>query len=156
MDEIRMVDIPPQKVLGIRKTGTYRLIPELLINVYEFAVKKNIAITGPPVFVCHEASPESVKEANDMGTAMVEVAWPVAGSPKGSREFRVYDLRGGTMVHTVHRGPYETCEQTYLKVFAWITEKGLIISGPIREVYPNDPHLVQPEEILTEIYVPVR
>jgi effector-binding domain-containing protein len=59
------------------------------------------------------------------------------------------------MVHTVHKGPYESCEPTYLKLFAWIETKGLLISGPIREVYPNDPRVVKPEEIITEIFIPV-
>jgi effector-binding domain-containing protein len=40
--------------------------------------------------------------------------------------------------------------------FAWIETQGLRISGPIREVYPNDPRFVKPEEIITEIFVPVR
>ena len=35
-------------------------------------------------------------------------------------------------------------------------DHGLTINGPIREVYPNDPREVPPEEILTEIYIPVR
>ena len=75
---------------------------------------------------------------------------------KGNREINVYELPGGKMVHTVHKGPYESCEATYLKVFSWIKEKRLQISGPIREVYPNDPREVPPEKIITEIFVPVR
>ncbi|HOX36122.1 MAG TPA: GyrI-like domain-containing protein [Methanoregulaceae archaeon] len=156
MDEITIVDLPDQKVLGMTKKGNYTLIPQMLMTVYEFTEKKKIAIAGPPVFVCHETSPESVKEANEKGTATVEIAWPIAGAAKGGRGIKAYTLPGGKMVRTIHRGPYETCEPTYLKLFAWIAEKGLTISGPIREVYPNDPRTVKPEEILTEIYVPVK
>jgi effector-binding domain-containing protein len=60
------------------------------------------------------------------------------------------------MAHAVHRGPYDTCESTYLALFAWTESMGLTICGPIREVYPNDPRAVPPEEIVTGIYVPVR
>jgi effector-binding domain-containing protein len=60
------------------------------------------------------------------------------------------------MAHVVYKGPYETCEPAYLALFAWIQEKGLTICGPIREAYPNDPRVVPLEEIITEIYVPVR
>lgn len=156
MTDITIVDLPAQKVLGITKKGNYTLIPELLMKVYEFSVEKKATIADPPVFVCHETSPESVKEANEKGTAMVEIAWPVTGAVKGGKGIRAYELPGGKMVRTVHHGPYETCEPTYLNLFAWIAEKGLTIAGPIREVYPNDPRSVKPEEILTEIYVPVR
>jgi len=112
-------------------------------------------IAGPPIFICHEISAEAVMEANGKGTALVEVAWPVSGTPRGTKEMKVYELPGGKMVHAIHHGPYETCESTYLKVFAWIKEKGLQISGPIREVYPNDPREVPPDKIITEIFVPV-
>jgi effector-binding domain-containing protein len=156
MDEITIVDVPGQKVLGTTKKGSYALIPELLMNVYEFAQKKNAAIAGPPVFVCHETSPDAVKEANEKGTAKVEIAWPVSGAVKGNRQIRSYDLPGGKMAHAIHRGPYAECEPAYLKLFAWIAERNLTIAGPVREVYVNDPREVKPEEIITEIYVPVK
>ena len=155
MEDIVLVEVAVQQVVGIKKTGTYKLIPELLMKVYEFTVKKKMVITGPPLFICHEIFPEAVMEANEKGTAIVEVAWPVSGIVKGNREINVYELPGVKMVHTVHKGPYESCEATYLKVFSWIKEKRLQISGPIREVYPNDPREVPPEKIITEIFVPV-
>jgi effector-binding domain-containing protein len=155
MEDITIVEVPARQVVGIKKTGTYKLIPELLMKVYEYTVKKKAVIAGPPIFICHELSPETVMEANEKGTAQVEVAWPVSGTVKGTKEMKVYELPGGKMVHTIHYGPYETCEPTYLKLFAWIKEKGLQISGPIREVYPNDPREVSPDKIITEIFVPV-
>ena len=155
MDDIALVEVAALQVLGIKKTGTYTLIPELLMKIYEFTVIRKIEIAGPPLFLCHEIYPNAVMEANQKGTATVEVAWPVSGTVKGNREMNVYVLPGGKMVHTVHKGPYESCETTYLKLFAWIESRGLRISGPIREVYPNDPREVTPEEIITEIFVPV-
>jgi AraC family transcriptional regulator len=152
---ISFTDLQTVDVLGTEKTGTYALIPELLMNVLNYMMDHNIPITGPPVFICHERDPESVKQANAHGTARVEIAWPVTGSHAGAGSIRRYTLPGGRMVHTVHKGPYETCEPTYLAAFAWIKERGLSISGPIREIYPNDPMEVPPEEIITEIYIPV-
>jgi AraC family transcriptional regulator len=155
MDEITIVDVPSQKVLGITKTGSYQLIPELLMKVIGYTNSEKIAIAGPPVFLCHETSPESVKEANEKGTAVVEVAWPISGPANRSGEIRAYELRGGKMVRTIHKGPYEACEPTYLRLFSWIADKGLTINGPIREVYQNDPCQVKPEDIITEILVPI-
>jgi len=156
MEEITLLDVPPQQVLGIKKIGTYRLIPELLMKIYEFIDEKKLTIVGAPMFLCHETSPDAVKEANEKGTAIVEVAWPVAGTAKESGDIKVYTLPGGKMARTVHHGPYETCEPTYLKLFSWICEHHFQIAGPIREIYPNDPRQVNPEEIITEILVPVR
>lgn len=155
MDEITLIEVPSQQVVGIQKTGTYLLIPELLMKLYEFILEKNLTIAGMPTFLCHETSPECVKEANEKGTADVEVVWPVSGTVHGSGAIRVYELPGGRMVRAVHHGPYETCESTYLAVFSWIESHHLRVAGPIREMYPNDPREVKPEEILTEILVPV-
>jgi len=156
MTEISLVEVPDQQVLGIRKTGTYAQIPELLMKVYEYSQKKKAPVAGPPVFLCHETSPEAVKEAQEKGTADVEIVWPITGSVKGTKEIRAYELPGGQMAHITHKGPYASCEPAYLRLFDWIAEKGLTICGPIREVYTNDPREVAPEEIVTEIFVPVR
>jgi len=156
MIEISLVEVPAMNVLGTKKTGTYALIPELLMNVFTIVQKKKATIAGPPLFLCHESSPAAVREANEKGTAEVEVAWPVNEPVKGTTQITAYVLPGGQMAHVIHKGPYETCEPTYLALFAWIEEKGLTICGPIREMYPNDPRGVPPEEIITDIYVPVR
>ena len=156
MEDIAIVDVQAQKVLGITKTGRYTLIPELLMQLAGYIMENRVAFAGPPMFICHETSPECVKEANEKGTALIEVAWPVTGTVAGSGDIRVSTLPGGKMMRTVHKGPYETCEPTYLALFSWIEKQNLQIAGPIREIYPNDPREVRPEEILTEILVPVR
>jgi AraC family transcriptional regulator len=156
MMEITIVDVPAMNVLGTKKTGSYALIPELLMKLFTYLQKKKAVIAGPPLFLCHESSPADVQEAHVNGTAVVEVAWPVVEPVKDTKEIRAYVLPGGRMAHVVHRGPYATCEPTYLALFTWIEENGLTICGPIRESYPNDPREVSPQEIVTDIYIPIR
>mgnify|MGYP002390142064 CR=1 FL=1 len=103
MTEISLVEVPAMNVLGTRKTGTYALIPELLMEVFTRIRKKKTVITGPPLFLGHEISPAAVQEANEKGTAEVEVAWPVTGSVKGTKEITAYVLPGGRMAHAVHK-----------------------------------------------------
>jgi effector-binding domain-containing protein len=77
-----------------------------------------MVIADPPIFICHEISPEIVMEANEKGIATIEVAWPVSGTVKGTKEIKVHELSGGKMAHTIHYGPYESCETAYLKLFS--------------------------------------
>ena len=70
MEDITIVEVPARQVIGIRKTGSYNLIPELLMRVCEYAVKENLVITGLPIFICHEISPEAVMEANEKGEVL--------------------------------------------------------------------------------------
>jgi effector-binding domain-containing protein len=153
--DITLIDIPPQNVLGIRKKGHYRDIAVLLPKLCEYMFSKGIGIAGMPMFLCHETGKEEAIAADAAGNADIEVAVPVIGNPEGNGEIRHYTIPGGKMARTFHRGPYEACEPTYLALFTWICEHNLQISGPIRELYHNDPNEVKPEEILTEILAPV-
>jgi effector-binding domain-containing protein len=157
MSEVTIIETPSQRVLGMRRKGHYSEIPLMLSKLFEFIFSKNIQIAGYPIYVCHEISIEEVQKAEKDGNADIEVAVPISGSSgiTGDQEIKEYELPGGRMAKIVHKGPYEACGPTYEKLFTWIAEKGKRITGPIREVYLNDPREVPPEEILTEIYAPL-
>jgi effector-binding domain-containing protein len=155
MDAITLVEIPPLQVLGMRQRGNYRIIPELLQQIFEFAMRNRVAIAGMPMFLMHERSKEEAMEADRTGTADVEVVVPVSGSVRAEGKVRAYSIPGGKMARIMHKGPYENSEQSYAKLMTWIAEKGLQVKGPIREIYHNNPQEVKPEEILTEILVPI-
>jgi len=155
MEEVIVVDVKPQLVAGIRKRGYYREIAELLPRLYEYAIKKGANFTAPPIFVCHETAEEAM-EADKAGNAFIEVAAPIAEMIEETEEIKCYTLPGGKMAKIIHKGPYDKCEPTYNKVFAWIDKNGKKIAGPTREVYLNDPREVGLEEALTEIYIPIK
>ncbi len=155
MDEISIIDMQPQLVVGIKKVGHYKLIAELLPKLYEYAASKGAQFTGHPVFICHEETVEKVMEADKNGTANVEVAAPIVNKIPETEEIKCYILPGGKMAKTIHKGPYEECGPTYERLYKWIDEQGKKITGPVREVYLNDPREVGPKETLTEIYAPI-
>ena len=155
MNEIKIVDVGTQLVLGIRKRGRYGDMAVMIPKVFEFAAAQNIRIVGPPVSICHEMSAEEAVKANEEGNADVDIAVPVSGKITGTDDIKCYELAGGKMAKIIHKGPYQDCAATYGKLFAWLQENGKKMNGPTREVYLNDPREVPPEEILTEIYAPV-
>ena len=155
MDEIEIVELPAQAVLGLRRRGPYTQIPEMLMEIFAVIMEKGAIPAGPPAFVCHETSVCEVEQATAAGDADLEVVFPVANRVRPVGDVANYDLPGGRFAKVLHRGPYEECTPTYERLFAWIAERGLAITGPIREVYLNDPREVAPGEILTEILAPV-
>jgi len=155
MEEVTVVDVKPQLVAGIRKRGHYREIAELLPRLYEYATKRGATFTAPPIFVCNETAEEAM-EADKTGNALVEVAAPIAEKIEETKEIKCYTLPGGKMAKIIHKGPYDKCEPTYEKIFAWIEKNGKKIVGPTREAYLNDPREVGLDEALTEIYVPIK
>lgn len=157
MDEITIVDVPNQKVMGMRKKGRYKeLIPGMLQQLFPYIMKHgNDVCSGAPMFICHETSVEEVMEADKMGTADVEVAVPISKDIEQTNDMKIYELPGGKMAKIIHKGPYDDMDKTYEKLYTWIAQNGKSIMGPTREVYINDPNEVGMEETLTEIYAPI-
>lgn len=155
MDEITVVDLEPQMVLGMRKRGGYEEIGTIIQSLFEFAASKNIELAGPPIFICHEETVNEAMEADRNKNADLELAIPISGKVEETEDFKCYEMPGGKMAKTVHKGPYEDCGPAYEKLFAWLKENGKRVVGLIREVYLTDPREVPPEEYLTEICAPI-
>jgi AraC family transcriptional regulator len=154
--EVSLEEIKPQIVLGIRRKGAYKEIPEMLKALFAYAKEKGITLSGAPVFVCHEKDLDEACMADKAGLADLEACFPVAKRARGKGEISCYTLEGASMAKIVHKGPYEECGPSYQKLFDYAATSGRKISGPIREVYLNDPMEVKPDEILTEICLPVK
>jgi effector-binding domain-containing protein len=155
MSDVTEIQMEPMMVLGMRKKGHYKEIANMLPAVFEYAVHKGADLLGPAIFVCHESSKEEMMKADAEGTADIEVAVPVGAEVEGTEDIAYYELPGGKMAKTVHKGPYEECDVAYDRLLAWLEENGKRITGPMREHYLNDPREVPPDEILTEIFAPI-
>jgi effector-binding domain-containing protein len=59
------------------------------------------------------------------------------------------------VARAIHTGTYETVDQTYPKIFEFIGRQNLMPAGPTMERFLSDPQQVAPEELKTEIWVPV-
>ncbi|MDN7025193.1 transcriptional regulator [Methanoculleus sp. FWC-SCC1] len=155
MKNVAVVDVLPQQVIGIRRRGRYEEIAPMIMELAEFATRRDIEITAPPAFLCHEESPEAAMQAAEAGNADLEVVFPVAGAVEGDGEIRVYELPGGTMARIIHMGPYRDCGEAYEELFAWLAANKKDIIAPLREVYVNDPCETPEDDLVTWIYAPI-
>ena len=75
--------------------------------------------------------------------------------PEG--EVGVQEIAGGTYAVTTHFGPYCKLGETYAVLCGqWIPRSGHEMrSAPCFEVYLTDPESTEPEEMLTDIYLPL-
>jgi AraC family transcriptional regulator len=155
MADVSMVEVPAQLVLGIRRRGHYSDIAAAIGEVVQYALAHGAQLTGAPIALLHEHGREAAMEADANGTAVIDVAFPIARRVPGGDSVKCYELPGGTMAKLLYKGPYEACEAAYTALFDWIVINNYLITGPTREVYLNDPREVGPEETLTEIYAPI-
>ena len=145
----------PKLVLGMRQTGPYGIIGVMIPELCDYASKNGIQIIGPPMYICHETSPEEAIKSDKENNADVEVVIPILERGKETEVITCYELPAAKMVKTLHKGPYREEGATYEKLFAWLKAKGKTIVDPIREMYLNDPHEVSENELLIEIYAPI-
>lgn len=66
-------------------------------------------------------------------------------------------LPGGTFARTTHFGPYENLNQSYAALLGqWLPGSGRrCLVEPTREVYFNSPENTEPEDLVTDIYLPL-
>ncbi|MGA1820859.1 MAG: GyrI-like domain-containing protein [Thermoplasmatota archaeon] len=157
MGEIKIEDVGPIRVIGMRKRGRYQEMAGMFVALVHHAMANNIQLTGPAIFVSHEMSEEEALKAQEEGSADLEATFPYLGDHAPEAEdIKAYELPGGKMAKLLYKGPYDQMSQTYRELFAWIQKNGKTVDGLIRECYLNNPEEVGMENALTEIQVPIR
>lgn len=148
-------EIPAQRVLSRRDTGTYgETIPRMIGEVCGALAPRNgrepaLRVAGPIMTIYHD----NEYREND---ADLEVALPVTG------RFEVDDptlelrtLPATRVVSVIYTGPYGGISSAHEAVFEAVQTRGLEWNGPAREIYLNDPNLVGVQELMTEVQYPV-
>jgi AraC family transcriptional regulator len=102
LNEVTVVAMEPQLVLGMRKRGHYAMIPEMFMQVFTYVMEQGVECTGPPTFVMHEISAEEARKADQEGNADVEIAVPIGRKVPGTAEIR---CMAGKERKADHRSP---------------------------------------------------
>lgn len=155
MYEVTLVDVPDQLVLGMQTRGHYAETPAVIAEIVRYAVANGVQFAGMPIALMHEAGRDAAEKADRDGTAVIDVAFPIARTVSGGERVQCYELPGGRMAKTVHKGPHDACGPAYAALFEWLVKNGLRLAGLPREICLNDPRTVKPEDLLTEICAPV-
>jgi AraC family transcriptional regulator len=66
-------------------------------------------------------------------------------------------IEGGDYAMTVHNGPYERLSETYARLCGqWVPRSGRTVrAAPGLEVYLTNPEDTAPEDLVTEVYMPL-
>jgi effector-binding domain-containing protein len=156
MSEPLLKEVPETRVISKRDKGPIgetigRLIGELMGVIHMPENQANfVKIVGPFITLYHD---HEYKEQD----ADLELAVPIMGKVTLSdQSVEVKNLPKRRVASLVHKGSYETIGTAYAKLYDYVVKSGLELSGPMMDVYLNDPNTVEPDEILTEIQAPVK
>jgi effector-binding domain-containing protein len=149
--KVEIKDMPKQITMVVKKTIKRNEIAAELGQIYGkifgYAHPKNIKPLGAPFMLMTKMTADTMD---------IEAGAPVAEGTKGEGDILISELPGGKIAVATHAGPYENLPKAWEEFKKQIAEKKLEASGNPWEVYTNDPTTVKPEEIKTELYLPVK
>jgi AraC family transcriptional regulator len=151
--KVKIKSMPPLRVAFMRHVGPYsevgstwdKLLPVLGRDGW---LGGDCMILG----ICHD-DPEVTPPDKIRYDACVTV--DEAFVPEGDLGVQV--IAGGEYATATHFGPYQKLGETYAQLFGqWLPRSGRELrSAPCFEVYLNDPQTTDPEDLLTDIYIPL-
>ena len=152
--DVEIKTIEPMKVAFVRHVGPYdevgaaweELCTKLGIEGYLGAGSKFIGISydDPSVTPAEKLRYEACITVDDNFVP-----------PEG---IMVQTIGGGEYAVTTHFGPYEKLNETYSKLYGqWLVQSDREFrSDPCMEFYLNDPDGTEPEDLLTDICLPLK
>ena len=150
---IAIQTLPARRVAFVRHVGPYAECGSAWDTLGMFLGKEG-RLGGESLFIgiCHD-DPEVTPPARIRYDACVTVDDSFA--PDG--EIGVQIIAGGAYAVATHFGPYETLGEAYARLMGqWLPRSGRELrSIPSFEVYANDPNNTEPEDLLTDIFVPL-
>jgi len=144
--EICERDVNDALICGIRFLGTY---PEIGSHFGELMKKAGRYIKGRTFALYYDGE---YKDSNADIEAAVEVRKEIDVPGISCR-----NLKGGHFACIAHRGSYDQLGIAYKALFDYLKERGLRLSGPVREVYHKGPGWIiprDPKRFVTEIMFP--
>jgi AraC family transcriptional regulator len=147
-------ETPAIKVAALPHRGDYKQIARTFEQLAAIAASMNLFGPSTRSFGIYYDNPATTAPDALRSDACLTV--PEDWSASGQLELR--EIRGGRNAVTLHVGPYPELGETYKWLYrAWLPQSGeALANGPIVEEYLNDARTVPPNDLRTEIWLPLR
>ena len=149
--EVVIQDATPFTYAYLECSGSYSQIPAKIgVFMPEF-FKQNLMPTGN-FFGMYLNAPGQVKEEE----LQWRLGFPVPADATVAAPLQKGECKATQMAVYLHVGPYDKVGDAYVKIFEFVEKSGYKAAGPTIEKYLDmNPMAVKPEELRTEINVPV-
>jgi AraC family transcriptional regulator len=145
---------PELRAAAVHHVGPYMRISEAFARLGDIAGRAGLFGPDTLMIGVYHDDPETTPEQDLRSDAAVTVS-PSAKIPAGLSELVI---PGGRYARTTHLGPYQTLGDTWSRLMGeWLPRSEYRVGdGVSYEVYRNNPMNAKPEELITDIYVPLR
>jgi AraC family transcriptional regulator len=150
---VTIEQIPELRVATIHHVGPYNRISEAFERLGAVAGRAGLLQEGAMMLAIFHDDPETTPAEELQSDAGLTVR-DGARLPEGVVELR---LPAGPYARATHLGPYTTLGDTWSRLMGeWLPASGKRVgAGPSFEVYKNTPENAAPEELRTELYLPL-
>lgn len=131
-------------------SGSYMQIPAKIGEFIGHFFKQGLTPSGPMLGLYFN-SPDAVKET-DLKWA---IGFQVSSKSAVNEPLKKGEFKSTTVAYYLYKGPFDKVGDAYTKIMQQISEKGYFPAGPFMEYYLDDPGNTKPEELRTEIIIPV-
>jgi effector-binding domain-containing protein len=144
-------ELPVQPVLSIRAKSAVQELPQVLGASLGVIAQHLGSLGETPA-----GAPFVAYYNMDMQNLDIEVGVPVACPLAGQGNIQPSQIFGGKFATCLFVGPYSDVGPAYDALTQFVKDKGFEASGVAYEFYLNDPQTVQPAELQTQIYFPLK
>ena len=151
--DIKINNIEPMRVASVRHVGPYNKVSIAWDTLCTFLGKEgNLGPNAKFIGICYD-DPEVTPPEKVRYDACVTVDEDVTGEG----EVIIQTVGGGEYALATHLGPYEKLSETYTALFRRLMKDNRgPRSEPCMEFYLNDPEGTEPENLITDICVPLK
>ena len=144
-------NVTERDTASIRSSTPIEKLSEVMGKCYgdilQYLGPKGVQPAGPPFAIYYNM---------DMSNLDVEIGFPVSAIIEGNGSVKPGKLPAGKAAVALHVGAYDKIGESYNALTAFLKEQNIEADTFCYEVYLNDPNNTPPDELKTEIYIPVK
>lgn len=151
--DVKIETTKPMRVAFMRHVGPYHEVGETWQKLCGWAGPRGLFGPNTTLLgVCHD-DPEVTPPEHIRYDACITAPDGLAADG----DVGIQEIAGGDYAVTTHHGPYENLAATYAQLCGeWLPNSGRELrSAPSLEFYRNSPQDTKPEDLVTDIYVPL-
>jgi len=145
--------LPERTIVVLQGTATWDNAFDTLIDSFKsilgYLDKAGIKPAGPKMVIYTDTDDNGFK---------FKAAIPIAEAPKDAPQgdLAVEAAPAGKVYKFIHRGSYDTMDNTYEAIANFLDQKGLDVKDLFVEEYVTDPLATEPDKLVINVYVPTQ
>lgn len=156
MHDVRIDRFQPIKVMGLKHQGSYMDIGQSFEKVFGWLGMKGLLDESMRCIGIYYDDPSSMPEAELR--SMASAGFAKLGDTEVDTPFEIVTIEAEECAVLRFKGPYANMHSAYQWLYGqWLPQSGREASDqPVFEEYLNNPREVAPNDLITDIYLPLK